>query len=229
MPDRRSIVETRENQLLAEKGGKPIGERIQSFPPVYFSMVMATGIVSIAAYLDGISVVPILLLWLLPFFMCCSGYFRWREDFPIQWEKDEYVTRREMVKFLSLGSFLIAGANFIAAAIPRLQRRGEFHRVRIASAYEIAAGSSVLFRYPTDEDPCILVRHRAGNLVAYSQACTHLSCAVVHRPEENTLFCPCHHGYFSVEEGRPTAGPPTRPLPRIKLEQSGSNGEHIIV
>jgi arsenite oxidase small subunit len=153
----------------------------------------------------------------------CKKQARWREDFPIQWEKDEYVTRREMVKFLSLGSLLIAGANFIAAAVPRLQRAGEFPRARIASAQGIAAGGSLLFRYPSAEDPCILVRDRAGELVAYSQVCTHLSCAVIHRPEENTLFCPCHHGYFTVEEGRPTAGPPTRSLPRIKLEHSGDN------
>src|SRR5579885_3554256 len=148
---------------------------------------------------------------------------RWREDFPIQWEKDEYVTRREMVKFLSLGSFLIAGANFIAAAVSRLRRRGVFPRMRISSSHEIAPGESLLFRYPTDEDPCILVRRQSGELVAYSQVCTHLSCAVVHRSEENTLFCPCHHGYFSVAEGRPTAGPPTRPLPRIRLEQNGND------
>lgn len=153
----------------------------------------------------------------------CKQQTRWREDFPIQWDKDEYVTRREMVKFLSLGSLLIAGANLIAAAVPRMQSRGEFPRLRIAAGSDIPAGGSQLFRYPTHADPCILVRDRAGQLVAYSQVCTHLSCAVVHSPEENTLFCPCHHGYFSVEEGHPTAGPPTRPLPRIKLEQSGDH------
>lgn len=38
--------------------------RIQNFQPVYFSMVMATGIVSIAAYLHNIPAVPIFLLWL---------------------------------------------------------------------------------------------------------------------------------------------------------------------
>jgi Rieske Fe-S protein len=41
---------------------------------------------------------------------------------------------------------------------------------------------------------------------------------VVHDPEHNQLFCPCHRGSFSETEGRPTAGPPTRSLPRIKLE-----------
>jgi nitrite reductase/ring-hydroxylating ferredoxin subunit len=135
----------------------------------------------------------------------CQKQTRWREDFPIPWEKDEYVSRREMVKFLSLGSLLIAGANLIAAA------------------HDIPATGSLLFRYPTAEDPCILIRDRAGKALAYSQVCTHLSCSVVHRPEENTLFCPCHHGYFSVEEGRPKGGPPTRPLPQIKLEQIGDD------
>jgi Rieske Fe-S protein len=154
---------------------------------------------------------------------CDKKETRWREDFPVQWDKDEYVTRREMVKFLSLGSLLIAGANFIAASVPHLQRPGQLPRLKIASAEKIPAGGSKLFRYPTDRDPCILVRDRAGELVAYSQVCTHLSCAVVHRPEENTLFCPCHHGYFTVEEGRPTAGPPTRSLPRIRLEQNGND------
>ncbi len=151
----------------------------------------------------------------------CDGckQARWREDFPVQWDKDAYVTRREMVKFLTLGSLTIAGANVIAAAVPRFESQPGFPRTRIAAAHEIPSGESRLFRYPTAEDPCILVRDKAGILVAYSQVCTHLSCTVVHRPEENTLFCPCHHGYFSVQRGRPTAGPPTRALPRIKLEE----------
>ena len=146
---------------------------------------------------------------------------RWRQDFPVQWESDEYVTRREMVKFLGLGSMLIAGTNFIAAAVPRMSRPQEFPRTKIALASALPVGASQLFRYPTEKEPCILVRNRAGELVAYSQVCTHLSCAVVHRPEENTLFCPCHQGYFTVEEGRPYAGPPTRSLPRIQLACDG--------
>lgn len=64
MPDRISIIETRETHVQDERAGKPIRERIRSFPPVYFSMVMATGIVSIASHLDGIPVIPISLLWL---------------------------------------------------------------------------------------------------------------------------------------------------------------------
>jgi len=147
----------------------------------------------------------------------------WREDFPVSWESDNYVTRREMVKFLALGSFTIAGANAVVAAIPHIAKAREMPRAKVALASSIPLGGSKLFSYPTAEDPCILVRQNNGDLVAYSQVCTHLSCAVVHDEKENALFCPCHHGYFSVDEGKPYAGPPTRPLPRIKLEQDGND------
>jgi len=147
---------------------------------------------------------------------------RWREDFPVGWESDNYVTRREMVKFLALGSLTIAGANAVVAAIPHVVKPSVMPKTRIALASSIPVGGSKLFSYPTAEDPCILVRQNNGDLVAYSQVCTHLSCAVIHNEKDNALFCPCHHGYFSVDEGRPYAGPPTRPLPRIKLEQEGN-------
>jgi Rieske Fe-S protein len=147
---------------------------------------------------------------------------RWREDFPVGWDSENYVNRREMVKFLALGSLTIAGANVVVAGIPHVVKASEMPKTKIGLASSIQVGGSKLFWYPTEEDPCILVRLRDGVLVAYSQVCTHLSCAVVHNEKENALFCPCHHGYFSVEEGRPYAGPPTRPLPRIKLEQLGN-------
>jgi Rieske Fe-S protein len=147
---------------------------------------------------------------------------RWREDFPVGWESDNYVTRREMVKFLALGSLTIAGANAVVAAIPHVVKALEMPKTRVALASSIPVGGSKLFSYPTAEDPCILIRQNNGDLVAYSQVCTHLSCAVVHNEKEDALFCPCHHGLFSVAEGRPYAGPPTRSLPRIKLEQEGN-------
>jgi arsenite oxidase small subunit len=146
---------------------------------------------------------------------------QWKHDFPIEWEKDHYVTRREMVKFLTLGSAFLVAANGVMAVAGRLAGREAFSRKSVALASAVPVNSSVLFRYPTEADPCIMVRTKEDTFVAYSQVCTHLSCAVVHRPEENTLFCPCHYGYFEVAEGRPTAGPPTRRLPRITLEQQG--------
>lgn len=145
---------------------------------------------------------------------------KWREDFPISWERDHYITRRELAKFLTLGSGILAAASALIAGIgSRLKTMAAGPRVRIGSLSAISG--SFLFRYPTAEDPCIAVRGADGKLRAYSQVCTHLSCAVIHRAEERDLFCPCHDGCFSVEDGRPTAGPPIRPLPRVRLEIVG--------
>jgi Rieske Fe-S protein len=148
---------------------------------------------------------------------------RWEEDFPIQTERDHYVTRREFAKFLTLGSVLLAAANAVIAFVGLRHRDKQTPATLIATSSSIPPGGSALFQYPTDQDPCILVRPKTGDLLAYSQVCTHLSCAVVHQPEQNQLFCPCHHGCFSESEGRPIAGPPTRRLPRIKLEQHGDD------
>jgi len=62
MPDLRPNVAANENRASVRMTGQLIRARIRLFPPVYFSMVMATGIVSIAAYLDGIPVFPFSLL-----------------------------------------------------------------------------------------------------------------------------------------------------------------------
>lgn len=146
----------------------------------------------------------------------------WKRDFPIPWDEDHYVTRREIAKFLTLGSgTLVAATAGVAVIGDRLRPHGPFHRQPIAGARALLRNASLLFRYPTDADPCILVRQGDGRLAAYSQVCTHLSCAVVHRPLTGELFCPCHEGHFACADGRPTAGPPERRLPRIVLEEAG--------
>jgi len=146
---------------------------------------------------------------------------KWRTDFPIEWEGDHYVTRREMVKFLTLGSLILAAANWVTALASKLIRRNATGEKTIGSAALLDQRGSLLFRYPTDQDPCIAVRTTGGKLVAYSQVCTHLSCAVVYSKDENQLLCPCHKGSFNMMEGTPTGGPPTRRLPRILIEQRG--------
>jgi len=154
---------------------------------------------------------------------------RWREDFPFRKEDDEYVARREFAKSLTIGSALLALVNGVIAVYGRFFRKpAEMqNEVRLGKATEIPTGGSVLFRYPTEEDPCILVRTKSGSLRAYSQVCTHLSCAVVHEPQEDEFFCPCHRGRFDVDDGRPLGGPPTRRLPRVWIEERA--GELIAV
>jgi Rieske Fe-S protein len=150
---------------------------------------------------------------------------KWREDFPIEWERDQYVTRRELAKFLTLGSAALVGANGAVAVAVRRRAPPTLPRRRIAASTDLTPGRSLLFRYPTDDDPCILVCTRKGLLVAYSQVCTHLSCAVVYRSADDRLVCPCHEGVFEcgvdAAGARPIEGPPQRPLPRVHLEVVG--------
>jgi Rieske Fe-S protein len=146
----------------------------------------------------------------------------WRQDFPIDWPQDQYVERRDFMKFLVLTSFaMTVGQLWIAGENWLRRRRGVDEIRRIASIDQIAVGGTLVFQYPAAHDPCILVRLGDAEFVAYSQKCTHLSCAVIPRPDRGDIHCPCHEGYFDLRSGRPIAGPPPRPLPRILLEIRG--------
>jgi Rieske Fe-S protein len=101
------------------------------------------------------------------------------------------------------------------------KRNGQLAIRRIASVDEIVVGGAFSFTYPDEHEPCLLVRLTASEFVAFGQTCTHLSCAVIPRPEEGSFYCPCHEGRFDLRTGEPTAGPPRRPLTRVILEMRG--------
>ena len=44
-------------------------------------------------------------------------------------------------------------------------------------------------------------RRRRDRYAAFSQKCTHLSCAVYYSSKNDRLECPCHQGFFSVKDG----------------------------
>jgi Rieske Fe-S protein len=147
----------------------------------------------------------------------------WRTDFPIDWPEDQYVERRDFMKFMVLVSLsLTVGQFWIAAQNWWRRRRGEPPIARVASIDELPVGGALVFAYPGPADDCLLVRPSADTLVAYAQKCTHLSCAVRPRAAEGLIACPCHDGYFDLMSGRPIAGPPRRPLARIRLDVRGN-------
>lgn len=143
---------------------------------------------------------------------------RWRQDFPIDTPEDGALARREFTKFLVLtsGAF-VTGQGWIGL-MSLLRDDMPWPKIPIAEDGDVRAGDAVEFRYPTDHAPCLLIRLPNERLVAYGQQCSHLSCAVIPEPEQGHLRCPCHKGFFEINEGRPIAGPPRRPLPLIKLE-----------
>jgi nitrite reductase/ring-hydroxylating ferredoxin subunit len=146
----------------------------------------------------------------------------WAEEFSVHGDEDKYVLRRQFTKFLVLTSFgMFVGNAWIFVKSLFAKTPGALPDQLVTNASEIAAGGVKLFHYPTASDPCILVRTPDQKLVAYSQKCTHLSCAVYYSATQNRLECPCHEGYFAIDTGRVLQGPPPRPLPKIQLEQRG--------
>jgi nitrite reductase/ring-hydroxylating ferredoxin subunit len=148
----------------------------------------------------------------------------WTEEFSVYADEDAYVLRRQFTKFLVLTSFgMLAGNAWIWVRSLFAETPSSWPSQIVARASTMPPGTVRLFTYPGPHDDCILVRRVDGGFAAFSQKCTHLSCAVYYAAERNRLECPCHEGYFSAETGRVLQGPPPRPLPRIRLEQRGDD------
>lgn len=152
---------------------------------------------------------------------------KWRQDFPIDSGQDEYVSRRELIKFMVLtsGAFVVGQAWLVWRRF-RGKPAVDLPGIPVATVDELAIGGAKTFHYPEGSTPRILVRTGESSFVAYDQQCTHLLCPVVPavNPElsvaegTNALHCPCHNGWFDLQTGNPTAGPPRRPLPKVTLE-----------
>ena len=149
----------------------------------------------------------------------------WKEEFSVHTADERYVTRRQLTKFLVLTSLGMFVGNLWILARSLFYKTPSYPTQPVAELGEIPVGEVKLFRYPTQDDGCILVRTAENEYVAYSQKCTHLSCAVYYSRESNCLECPCHKGFFAIEDGAALQGPPSRPLPRVILEKQG---EHLV-
>ncbi len=143
-----------------------------------------------------------------------------QREFPYERGEEAQVTRREFCNFLALTStaLFISAAGFAGKSALDARRTPTFAPARIDGAASLAPGSSLNFRYPTENDTAILVRASDGEYHAYGQKCTHLACPVYFERERNRLECPCHEGGFDVRTGNVLYGPPPRQLDKIVLE-----------
>lgn len=149
-----------------------------------------------------------------------------QHDFPYDREEEVQVTRREFCNFLGLTSaaLFVGAAGFAGKAALDARSTPQFPSSRIAGAEMLAPGSALNFRYPTTKDSAILVRTLDGELHAFGQKCTHLSCPVYFERAHQRLECPCHDGAFDASSGNVLYGPPPRPLDTVQLEVR-ENGE----
>ena len=150
------------------------------------------------------------------------------------------ITRRTFAKLLIIASGVLASTPLLAAAeflfSPR-STNGKYPRRRIANQSQLAQGEALVFAYPRGDRPAILLHlqpgtYQTGNhwegtgevvidserFVAYDAVCTHLGCQLGWMAEEKKMGPSCHGARFSPVDGTVLAGPPPRPLPKIRLE-----------
>jgi Rieske Fe-S protein len=144
---------------------------------------------------------------------------RWRRDFPIDWQQDDYVSRRDFCKYMILTSAaLVVGQATIGLKSLIDEETPAGPELEIARVDDLAVGEGKTFFYPEGSTPRLLVRAAPDKFVAYDQLCTHLLCPIMPAVEQGKLHCPCHNGWFDLATGDPVAGPPRRKLQRILLE-----------
>jgi Rieske Fe-S protein len=144
---------------------------------------------------------------------------RWWTSFPYRWDSDELVGRRALLRLTVIASGALFAATAGIAALSKLRPVGQVSRQFVARVSDVPTGGVKYFNYPGSDDQAILLRLNEQTFVAYSQRCTHLSCAVYFDDQRKKLLCPCHDGVFDPQTGAPVAGPPQRPLPAIVLQQ----------
>jgi arsenite oxidase small subunit len=158
----------------------------------------------------------------MPLFRNPSKEPLWKDEFSVFTSDERYVTRRQFTKFLTIASLGMFVGNLWILAKSRLTKTPTFPTAEVAEISEIPILGVKLFTYPTPQDHCIMIRTGEEEYVAYSQKCTHLSCAVYYSAKNDRLECPCHQGFFSVKDGSVLQGPPPRPLPQVTLEREGT-------
>ena len=143
-----------------------------------------------------------------------------QRDFPYERGEEAQVTRREFCNFLALTSTTLFVSAAGLAGKAALEARTEAAQApkRIEGAQSLAPGSSLNFRYPSDDDTAILVRSSDGEYHAYGQKCTHLACPVYFEPCISVSNVHVTKAASICGPGMYSTGPPPRPLDQIILE-----------
>lgn len=129
------------------------------------------------------------------------------------------ITRRDFLKLMK-GTGIAVCAGAVAAPVVAYFYPTDLQIYPLEPAFvceesELPVGESRTIpfgRYPA------LVIHTPDGLKAYSAACTHFACTVKWNNEAGTIDCPCHEGYFKVEDGSVISGPPPKPLLTLETE-----------
>ena len=82
-----------------------------------------------------------------------------------------------------------------------------------------------LHKFPSGQlqAPTVLEATIDGQIVAYSDICTHAGCSVADDDQKaGQMKCPCHSGQYDPLRGaKVTGGPPPAPLPQLPIKMDG--------
>src|SRR5512136_2596112 len=83
----------------------------------------------------------------------------WRQEYPIDWSASEYVTRREFTRLLLVTSFafVVGQAWIVLSSLTKKASAVQAPRMEIATIDQVPVGGSLLFYYPNENSPCLLV------------------------------------------------------------------------
>lgn len=128
-------------------------------------------------------------------------------------------TRRNFLNtLLGVSGAAIAGGIFypvIRYLTPPKNPGSIVGEVEVGPLDKFPRNSGTIFRF--GNKPGLLVHTEAGELIALSAVCTHLSCTVEYRQDRKDIYCACHAGVYD-QSGRNISGPPPRPLEKFHVE-----------
>src|ERR1041384_6772780 len=137
--------------------------------------------------------------------------------------EDEPAGRRGFLKAVIGGSAALIAAitavpglgYLLAPVLSKNSRRKR--RVVFPNGGDAKSGSFVRARYDHQEEtsPDLYIRSEGVQPLVLWARCPHASCSVEWKDGEGAFVCPCHQGKFD-KMGKNIAGPPPRPLDRLK-------------
>ena len=143
-----------------------------------------------------------------------------------------HITRRDFVRVVTaiLGTLMgavigLPAIGYILAPALKIQSSDAWIPAGPLEGYP--AGVPTLFNFTrskvngwektTNSYGVFILRRKNDEILALSSTCTHLSCRVSWKPEENWYACPCHAGFFDIE-GDVIEGPPPRPMDKYETK-----------
>jgi len=142
--------------------------------------------------------------------------------------------RRAFIKttVLGCGAAVLAGTPLISYFIAPALKKATGKWVDFGAIEDLAPASIEMLTYEFMVKDGWLVLPQRGfvwakinkdhNIKVFSSTCTHLACNVIWQEETNQFICPCHSGRFD-SNGKPVAGPPTKPLSELEYKIEEDN------